>query len=49
MANNNHAAPAPVGGNLVSAVTLSCFVLIALMAAILVVRFLFGACHFSRG
>ena len=42
MANNNHAAPAPVGGNLVNAVTLSCFVLIALMAAILVVRFLFG-------
>ncbi len=42
MGNNNHAAPAPVGGNLVSAVTLSCFVLIALMAAILVVRFLFG-------
>ncbi len=42
MANHNHAAPAPVGGNLVNAVTLSCFVLIALMAAILVVRFLFG-------
>jgi Ni/Fe-hydrogenase subunit HybB-like protein len=42
MANNTHAAPAPVGGNLVNAVTLTCFVLIALMAAILMVRFLFG-------
>jgi Ni/Fe-hydrogenase subunit HybB-like protein len=42
MANNNHAAPAPVGGSLVNAVTLTCFVLIALMAAILMVRFLFG-------
>jgi Ni/Fe-hydrogenase subunit HybB-like protein len=42
MANNHHAAPAPVGGSLVNAVTLTCGVLIALMAAILVVRFLFG-------
>ena len=42
MANNQHAAPAPVGGSLVNAVTLSCGVLIALLAAILVVRFLFG-------
>ena len=42
MANNQHAAPAPVGGSLVNAVTLSCGVLIALMVAILVVRFLFG-------
>jgi Ni/Fe-hydrogenase subunit HybB-like protein len=42
MAHNNHAAPAPVGGSLVNAVTLTCFVLIALMAAILMVRFLFG-------
>ena len=42
MANNHHAAPAPVGGSLVNAVTLTCFVLIALMAAILMVRFLFG-------
>jgi Ni/Fe-hydrogenase subunit HybB-like protein len=40
MAHNNHAAP--VGGSLVNAVTLTCFVLIALMAAILMVRFLFG-------
>ncbi|MCM2287553.1 MAG: Ni/Fe-hydrogenase cytochrome b subunit [Sulfuritalea sp.] len=42
MANNHHAAPAPVGGGLVNIVTLSCGVLIALMAAILMVRFLFG-------
>jgi len=42
MPNHNHAAPAPVGGTLVNAVTLSCFVLIAIMLAILVVRFLFG-------
>ncbi|MCX7155713.1 MAG: Ni/Fe-hydrogenase cytochrome b subunit [Rhodocyclales bacterium] len=42
MANNQHAAPAPVGGSLINVVTLSCGVLIALMAAILMVRFLFG-------
>lgn len=42
MANNQHAAPAPVGGSLVNAATLSCGVLIALMLAVLVVRFLFG-------
>ena len=42
MANHNHAAPAPVGGNLVNAVTLTCGVLIAIMVAVLVVRFLFG-------
>jgi len=42
MANKNHAVPAPVGGNLVNVVTLTCGVLIALMLAILVVRFLFG-------
>lgn len=42
MANHQHAAPAPVGGSLVNIVTLSCGVLIALMAAILMVRFLFG-------
>jgi Ni/Fe-hydrogenase subunit HybB-like protein len=42
MANNHHASPAPVGGSLVNAVTLICGVLIALMAAVLVVRFLFG-------
>ena len=32
MANHNHAAPAPVGGNLVNALTLTCGVLIALIA-----------------
>jgi len=42
MANNQHAAPAPVGGSLVNAVTLSCVAIIALMLAVLVVRFLFG-------
>ena len=42
MANNQHAAPAPVGGSLVNIVTLSCGVLIALMIAVLSVRFLFG-------
>ncbi|OHC65469.1 MAG: hydrogenase [Rhodocyclales bacterium GWA2_65_20] len=42
MVNNQHAAPAPVGGSLVNAATLTCGVLIALMVAILAVRFLFG-------
>ncbi len=42
MANNQHAAPAPLGGGLVNVVTLTCGVLIALMLAVLVVRFLFG-------
>ena len=42
MANHQHAAPAPVGGSLINILTLSCGVLIALMAAILMVRFLFG-------
>ena len=42
MANHQHVAPAPVGGGLVNIATLSCAVLIALMAAILMVRFLFG-------
>ena len=42
MVNNQNAAPAPVGGSLVNAVTLTCGVLIALMLAVLVVRFLFG-------
>jgi Ni/Fe-hydrogenase subunit HybB-like protein len=34
--------PRPVGGSLVNAVTLTCGVLVALMVAILLVRFLFG-------
>ncbi|MCF8175665.1 MAG: Ni/Fe-hydrogenase cytochrome b subunit [Burkholderiaceae bacterium] len=42
MANNHHAAPAPLGGRLVNIITLSCGLLIALMLAILMVRFLFG-------
>jgi Ni/Fe-hydrogenase subunit HybB-like protein len=42
MAQNQHAEMAPLGGSLVNAVTLTCGVLIALMAAILAVRFLFG-------
>lgn len=39
---NNHVTPAPVGGSLVNAITLTCGVLVALMVAILLVRFLFG-------
>ena len=43
MATTHHAVPAvPLGGSLVNAVTLTCGVLIALMLAVLVVRFLFG-------
>ena len=47
MANHQHAAPAPsvpapLGGNLVNAATLTCGVLIAIMAAVLLVRFFFG-------
>ena len=37
-----HAAPAPVGGNLANAATLVSGVLIAVMAAVLLVRFIFG-------
>lgn len=42
MSDHQHAAPAPVGGNLLNAVTLFCGVLIALMVAVLLVRFVFG-------
>ncbi len=42
MANNQHAVPAPLGGSLVNATTLICGVLVALMVAVLMVRFLFG-------
>jgi Ni/Fe-hydrogenase subunit HybB-like protein len=42
MAKHQHAASAPLGGSLVNAVTLTCGVLIALMVAVLAVRFLFG-------
>jgi Ni/Fe-hydrogenase subunit HybB-like protein len=42
MANHQHAAPAPVGGSLINAVTLTCGVLVALMVAVLAVRFANG-------
>ncbi|MBW7903058.1 MAG: Ni/Fe-hydrogenase cytochrome b subunit [Rhodocyclaceae bacterium] len=44
MAADRHAhhAPAPVGGNLFNAATLVCGVLIAIMIAVLAVRFVFG-------
>ena len=42
MAQHQHASPAPVGGSLINAATLVCGVLIAIMAAILLVRFVFG-------
>jgi len=41
-AHVHHAKPAPVGGPLLNAVTLTAGVLIAIMAAILVVRFFYG-------
>src|SRR5574343_1301888 len=40
--HNAHHAPAPVGGNLFNATTFVCGVLIAIMIAILAVRFIFG-------
>jgi Ni/Fe-hydrogenase subunit HybB-like protein len=42
MTTHQHAAPTPVGGSLLNAATLVCGVLIAIMAAILLVRFIFG-------
>ncbi len=42
MAQQQHTNPAPVGGSLINAATLVCGVLIAIMAAILLVRFVFG-------
>ena len=42
MTTHQRAAPTPVGGSLVNAATLVCGVLIAIMAAILLVRFIFG-------
>ena len=42
MTTHQHAAPTPVGGSLVNAATVVCGVLIAIMAAILLVRFIFG-------
>ena len=40
--SHRHAAPAPVGGSLVNAATLVCGVLVAIMLAILLARFIFG-------
>ncbi|MEF8701424.1 MAG: Ni/Fe-hydrogenase cytochrome b subunit [Candidatus Accumulibacter sp. UW20] len=42
MANHQHASPVPVGGSLVNATTLVCGVIISMMIAILLVRFIFG-------
>jgi Ni/Fe-hydrogenase subunit HybB-like protein len=42
MANHTHAAPAPVGGSLLNATTFVAGVLVAVLAAILLVRFFFG-------
>ncbi len=42
MTHHQSAAPAPLGGSLVNATTLVCGVLIAIMAAILLVRFITG-------
>src|ERR1035437_7933768 len=42
MAQSQHAAPMPVGGNLINATTLVCAVFITIMAAILLERFIFG-------
>lgn len=42
MAGHQHAAPASVGGKLLNTTTFVCGILIAAMAAILLVRFLFG-------
>lgn len=42
MKQHAHALPAPVGGSLLNAVTLTCGILIAIMLTILVVRFVFG-------
>lgn len=42
MSVQHHAKPAPVGGSLFNAVTLTAGILIAVMAAILLVRFVYG-------
>jgi Ni/Fe-hydrogenase subunit HybB-like protein len=42
MANHQHGAPTPVGGSLLTPTTLVCGVLVAIMAAILLVRLFFG-------
>jgi Ni/Fe-hydrogenase subunit HybB-like protein len=42
MSQHSHAAPAPLGGNLLNATTLVCGILIAIMVTFLLVRFVFG-------
>ena len=42
MANHQHTAPAPVGGSLVNPATVVCGVFVAIMLAVLVVRFFLG-------
>ncbi len=42
MADHQHAAPAPVGGNLLNTTTLVAGFLVAIMVAVLLVRFVFG-------
>ena len=42
MKQHAHALPAPVGGSLLNAATLTCGILIAIMLTILLVRFVFG-------
>jgi Ni/Fe-hydrogenase subunit HybB-like protein len=42
MSSHRHAAPAPVGGSLLNAATFVCGVLIAIMAAVLMARFVLG-------
>jgi Ni/Fe-hydrogenase subunit HybB-like protein len=42
MSTHPHAAPAPVGGKLFNTATFICGILIAMMIAILIVRFIFG-------
>ncbi len=42
MTQHHNARPAPIGGALINAATLVCAILIAILAAILLVRFVFG-------
>jgi len=42
MSQHAHAAPAPVGGHLLNLTTLTCGILIVIMATFLLVRFVFG-------
>jgi len=42
MANHQHTAPAPIGGSIINPVTVVCGVFVAIMLAVLAVRFFFG-------